>query len=70
MKEMGEYENCPSCRNTKQGARIRRCNKCRTIFCGACTEDGGFHIGEICPSCKTQLDWHHGSNVTELGTIK
>ena len=69
MKEMGEYKVCPSCGNTKKGIKIRKCTKCDTIFCGACTEDGGYYIGEICPSCKSQLTWFYGSHVVELGTI-
>lgn len=68
--EKGAYKICPNCGNTKSGSRIRKCLKCDTVFCGACTEDGGFHYGEICPKCKCQLNWFHGSNVNELGEIQ
>lgn len=69
MKEMGEYTDCESCRNTKKGTTIWRCPKCNYNFCGACRLEVGYSKCIACPACKAQLSWDYGSSVIKLGQI-
>lgn len=59
----GQYIMCPSCGNTRNGARIYRCSKCAHVFCWDCKKNPGLLSNYVCPKCS-KGGWN------ELGKIE
>lgn len=64
---INNWHQCPLCGNTKTNTRIKRCNKCHTIFCDSCATKDFDHFplpitSEHCPRCGSK-------DLTGLGGI-
>lgn len=56
----GRYRTCPSCRSEKEGASVKKCKKCNSIFCSECELNSWT---ATCPGCR-------GNDTTVLGYIR
>ena len=54
MDGKGTYPSCPACGNKAHGAKIRRCDGCKHVFCEACEGHVGYD-NPTCPKCDQQL---------------
>ena len=63
----GQYDDCPSCGNVRQGAAVHRCNQCRTLFCENCCTSA--FLGKRCPACGNGKGTGFGKGWQTLGRI-
>lgn len=43
-----KYAQCPNCGSKQKGLTVKKCRKCKKIYCSNCTQNS---LTKSCPSC-------------------